>query len=279
MNTIKRLSNFFINFCEENKINYDAGIVTNGYCIDESTISLFKEAKINHCQITLDGTEETHDKRRIFSDGSGTFSTIINNIIKYGDSIPNLVIRVNIDKDNTHALKELKERFRNVGKSKIRILPAPFRNTWNCFEESKCFSCQDFQNFELYCIKSGDVSIALKAIPSIKANHCTADLKNSFFIGPDGSLYKCWCDIGVEKQVVGNISNPTDISNINGYVKFDPYLDAECSICRLLPVCLGGCYHDRTHLNYTPCISMKNNESEYIKNISRFLMKRKFKKQ
>ncbi len=272
--TIRRLSDYFIRFCRENKINYNAGIVTNGYCIDETTISLFKEALISHCQITLDGEEKTHDRRRIYKDGTGTFKTIIDNIIRYGSLIPNLVIRVNVDKDNTEALSGLEERFRKAGIGNIRVLPAPVRNTWNCFDEKRCFSSNEYQDFELSSIKEGNDSLAVKAIPSIKGNHCTADLKNSFVIGPDGSLYKCWCDIGVREQTVGNISSPSDITDPAGLMGFDPYSDEECSRCKLLPVCLGGCFHDRLHLNYTPCISLKGNEKAYIKYISRVLLKK-----
>lgn len=271
--TIKRLSEYFIRICRENRISYSAGIVTNGYCIDETTVSLFKDALISHCQITLDGDEETHDRRRILRDGTGTFKTIIDNIIRYGNSIPNLVIRVNVDKGNTDALTGLQERFRKAGITDIRVLPSPVRNTWNCFEEKRCFSSAEYQDFELSSIGKGNDSLAMKAIPSIKGNHCTADLNNSFVVGPDGSLYKCWCDIGVEGQSVGNISSPYDITDPTGLLDFDPYSDEECSQCKLLPVCLGGCFHDRLHSYYVPCISLKGNEREYIKNISRVLLK------
>ena len=274
VDTIRRLSDFFINFCKENKVSYNAGIVTNGYCINENVLALFDEAKISHCQITLDGNKETHDARRIYKDGTGTFETIINNIIKYGNMLPNLVIRVNVDKGNTCALTELRERFSDAGIRNVRIFPAPVRNTWNCFEDSRCFSSREYQDFELSCIESGNDSMAIKAIPSIKGNHCTADLKNSFVIGPDGSLYKCWCDIGLKEHAVGNISNPSDLTNHNELLNFDAYSDKECSTCKLLPVCLGGCFHDRVHLNYIPCISMKNSEEDYIKYISRVLLKR-----
>ena len=83
--TIEELSDRFISLCKEKNVIYNAGIVTNGYLIDESTLELFKRAQITHCQITIDGTKEYHDKRRILNDGSGSFDVIMKNLLNTGE--------------------------------------------------------------------------------------------------------------------------------------------------------------------------------------------------
>ncbi len=77
-------------------------IVTNGTLLDSKHWDIFKEYPLTNIQITLDGKKETHDKRRIRHDGTGTYDIIMNNILKFVDEFPNvqMSVRVNIDKEN-----------------------------------------------------------------------------------------------------------------------------------------------------------------------------------
>lgn len=53
-------------------------IVTNGYLINDDTISFFKDSELNHIQITLDGCRENHNRTRFLKhDKSGTYDIIL----------------------------------------------------------------------------------------------------------------------------------------------------------------------------------------------------------
>lgn len=270
--TIEELSDRFISLCKEKNVIYNAGIVTNGYLIDESTLELFKRAQITHCQITIDGTKEYHDKRRILNDGSGSFDVIMKNLVKYGRNINGLTIRVNIDRDNLDAVDEIKNYFDKVGIKRIRVLPAPVRNTWNCFSEEKCLSMEEYFEFEKSSIEKGDFDVLTKSFPSLRANHCVADSQSGLVLDPEGNIYKCWCDLGIKQNSIGTIFEPIDTYIKNDLISFDPFSDEKCSKCKLLPVCLGGCFHDRLNANFGTCIPFKSNEETYIKYISQALV-------
>lgn len=63
-----------------NNHGYHFTAITNGYDL-EHFIDLLSPDKINHLQISIDGTEEKHNNRRThFSDGK-SFQKIMNNIV------------------------------------------------------------------------------------------------------------------------------------------------------------------------------------------------------
>jgi len=79
---LKRISTEIIGLCAENKVVYDGSIITNGLSLKPG---VFKELYLQHnvlnYQITLDGTAEYHDLRRILKLGGETFDIIFKNII------------------------------------------------------------------------------------------------------------------------------------------------------------------------------------------------------
>jgi len=73
---------------------------------------------------------------------------------------------------------------------------------------------------------------------------CTATEKNSFVIGPEGEIYKCWMDVGIKEMIVGDIfeKTPWNMGLIANYMAAgDRFLSPECRECFSLPICDGGC--------------------------------------
>src|SRR5205085_660783 len=114
------LSDQFIQRCTDAGVQYDAGIVTNGYLLDEKLCKQLKERKVNDAQITLDGPPEIHDKMRPLIDGGSSFWRIVKNLhhaIKY----LHIRIRVNIDRKNFDRVEDLFKILENEGlASKLR---------------------------------------------------------------------------------------------------------------------------------------------------------------
>ena len=62
-----------------NESNLEICFVTNGYTLEEY-IPVLKSGKIREIQVTLDGTETIHNKRRFLKSGAGTFDKIVRGI-------------------------------------------------------------------------------------------------------------------------------------------------------------------------------------------------------
>ena len=73
----KKLISYFVDKSVQRQI--DLAVVTNGYLVAEY-LPVFKKARIREIQVTLDGTEEVHDKRRPLKNGGPTFRQIVNGI-------------------------------------------------------------------------------------------------------------------------------------------------------------------------------------------------------
>lgn len=64
MPAIIRLSNFFKNFCQKNKIHFDQSIITNGTTLTDHVCDVLIDLGIKRAQITIDGIKEDHDISR-----------------------------------------------------------------------------------------------------------------------------------------------------------------------------------------------------------------------
>lgn len=233
------------------KILYN-GIITNGYYLNSENQKILKKHNIKFIQITLDGANaETHNKRRFNKDGSGSWDEIISNIdVLINDKefeLDNLSIRCNIDEKNKNEFKILKENLlkRWDNDKRLFIHPAILQD-YNKEDNIECNYISDKEASE-YLIKQARKE---KNIPYFSYNigGCSATRLNSYLIGAEGELYKCWNDLGRKEQVVGNIFDD-NIGNkeflFNCLSSPNMFEDKECLECPLFFVCDGGCQLNR----------------------------------
>jgi uncharacterized protein len=270
IDVVERLSREFLKICEENDIEYNASIVTNGYLITGEILELLNELKITSMQITLDGFRDVHDARRPFEDGSGTFDVIINNLRQNKDILPNVTLRVNTDRENPDAVKHVAALLDKDGLSdKVRPYLGRIMSENDGYDGSKCFNVCDFakEDFSHYRQLHNDENFMSK-YPRLVGNACTADRLNSFVIGADGGLYGCWVDIGKEGRAIGHLlekaAGQRNDRLFLDYMLFDPTTNTSCSACKLLPVCMGSCPYRRMLNDADRCSGLKYVLRDYL---------------
>ena len=64
-------------FCAEKNIEFASGIITNGTLLTAEIVSQLINYNCQQIQITLDGMPDTHNARRKYKDGKGSFEQII----------------------------------------------------------------------------------------------------------------------------------------------------------------------------------------------------------
>lgn len=225
--------------------NYNAFMVTNGFCLDKIVDSI-NELKITGLQITLDGTKETHDKTRHLINGNGTYDKILSNIdLLLSKCAINVSIRMNINTANSNQYALLHRILQNRYGQKVHLYPA-FVHDYNgscqvgtCFDDNlkkatflkKLFYEKGIYTKDLYPVRI--------------SKGCMSQNMNSFVVGPDGELYKCWHHLGVKEKIVGNIFSEQCITNYSllsdMMIKGDVLFDDTCKSCILFPSCTGGC--------------------------------------
>lgn len=231
-----------------------AGIVTNGYLLNNEKIAQLNDLKINSVQITLDGPQQVHDRRRLLAGGGPTFQHILRNIDALMDSsyTGTCTIRVNIDRDNRACFTELGAFLRDRFKGKKLFIYADHVDTslGHPYDHACCLGLQEWTDFTFDEYHRGSLMPTGGFYPAGNLDSiCVANTHRSFVLGPYGELYKCWADVGQPELVVGNIHNEEPITNTElraeYYTGTDPYNDPECRKCSVLPICGGGCANKR----------------------------------
>lgn len=231
-------------------LKYSSGMISNGYLLTPDKVALFEELQISSVQITIDGSEQTHNSRRFRKDGSPTYKTILKNIEEAQKCSPKTTIhiRVNVDRTNSDEFFDVLSYFYAKKYPNVSVSPG-FVNDLSGTDRNHCVYDNDaiavflkeayyrygYQNKLIY--------------PTNILQVCAVRNPNTVVVGPSGELYKCWNDIGNLNRSYGYIDGRmTNEAILYEYlVKADHLNDPKCNVCKLFPVCNGGCPYQRIH--------------------------------
>ena len=286
LSQLKKISTEIIELCKINNVEYDGSIITNGLSLKPN---IFKDLYLNHnvlhYQITLDGTAEHHDKRRITKKGEHTFNIIFKNIIDiinldcYQEKVKEpILIRTNIDKTNLNSIKDLVDLFaENDAQGKIQFSFAPIVD-WGDKKYGTIdgFTKRDFADIEidllLYAHQKGFL-IDTSLVPKREFMPCMVVAKDSEVFDAFGNVYPCYeftytPAYNEDKHKIGNLLDknfiPNDLATTrNWYNDIRKEDFANCNKCELLPVCGGGCVKN-LYNDETGCPSFKFNISDRL---------------
>ncbi|MCE1158642.1 MAG: SPASM domain-containing protein [Spirochaetia bacterium] len=224
-------------------------ITTNAYLLNSELIkSLFVKYGMKSIQITFDGDKKHHDTRRVLSDRSPTFDTILTNtkklievVRKYALNDREIVIRLNYDDEDIEDIKRFLELFSNEEKKHFYIY---FRKIYN----TKKWKSGNSKIKNLHVLYSLANSKGFKILKQGRSNftYCECDGgRNQLTILPDLSVWKCANDISYQSAKIGFIEKDAplviDEYQLMQWNSKNPFDDVTCSQCCYLPICLGGC--------------------------------------
>lgn len=237
------------NYCKQLDIGFYTSIITNGVLLTEINMSYLKELNCQMIQITLDGTKEIHDSRRMYKSGKGSFDNVIAGIKTTANNsdLPKPVIRINIDKDNYEKTFILIDYLAEIGLTQypidFGIVKADSKSNENYAD--KCFSEDELGNIlERLWIKLQEKSFNIVVQPIRRNSFCGLYSDNAYTIYPSGDVYKCW-ELTEEKHRIGTINSEGELINQQFFyadwmARF-PAETLECRKCKFLPMCGGGC--------------------------------------
>jgi uncharacterized protein len=239
--------------------NIDISFVTNGYNLT-SYIDILKKGRIREVQVTLDGTEVVHNRRRFLKSGAGTFNEIVDGIDACLKNRITVNLRMVIDNDNINNLPDL---------AKFAVEKGWTKSPW--------FKTQIGRNYELHhCQKESGklfsrISLFEKIFDLTKKNpHISEFYKPAYsitkFLSENGSLpdplfdacpacktewafdytgriYSCTATVGKNDESLGTFYPEVmlDRSKIDQWESRDVTMISECRTCNLQLACGGGC--------------------------------------
>lgn len=269
LDVIEALSKQFIDICEEHHINYGASIVTNGYLLNRDVVKKLNELRVHRYQITLDGKKEIHDVNRPLANGGGTFDVITKNLIDVKDIIPSVSLRINTGKHNVNDVQDI---YKWVSENGLEEKVSPYlgKITSSGNDDpttSMCLTTDEFVLARINLVKQGIDTAAgtFTFYPNPVRCYCGADNNSVYVIDSDGSLYKCWDDIGHKDLAVGNIKEGLNYSpTFFAYMQYSALDDDDCKNCPALPLCMGGCPHRRLFKLPDRCSEFKDHLKEFL---------------
>jgi uncharacterized protein len=220
------------------KINYRAGITTNGYLLNQHLLDQMASVRILDFQITLDGPKEIHDRRRLRADGSGSYEKIWNNLLllKATPHPFKILLRIHFDRDTVACLDPLIQdvkrdlitdpRFEVCFKGLLRM-GGPNDDRLNVFSESEANEQRESLMRKLY----GD------HVPVEEPFICYAAKPNALVIRSDGTLAKCTVALNDPRNKVGVIHRDgtveVDMSRYRPWLTGLAKLDLDILACPL----------------------------------------------
>jgi uncharacterized protein len=253
----KELVEYFVAKAESNGL--ELSFVTNGYFL-EDYISILSGGKIREIQVTLDGTEVTHNSRRFLKGGEGTFERIVRGIDACLENRININLRMVADKENITNLPDLAGFAIEKGWTKSRFFKTQIGRN---YELHHCQSAPDrlFDRISLYqaiyeLIKENphiiefykpSYSIAKfiseqGELPDPLFDSCPA-CKTEWAFDYTGHIYSCTATVGKNDEILGTfypeVTRKDEIIRI--WESRDVTSIDECRECSVQLACGGGC--------------------------------------
>jgi len=182
-------------------------------------------------------------------------------------AIPKLVergvfvkVRMNVNMETIKRVDALLEEFyekglfsQNEKGGLVHVYAAPIFDG-GCGSNNECYSRMRMQDFAKEVSRIRDWYLEKKITHYGHQNNlkftgetCTANKRWEWVINPDGTLAKCWHHAADPTKSVGHVSDIDlffdyrTLAGGNKFHAFNPFTNAECYDCPVLPMCMGGC--------------------------------------
>ncbi|ADK79789.1 anaerobic sulfatase maturase [Sediminispirochaeta smaragdinae] len=233
---------------------------TNGTLVTKEFARFFKEHSFL-VGISIDGSEELHDKFRKDRSGNGSFSRVMKGYEYLKDEGVDVNILTSVNSHNSEHPHEVYAFLTSIGATYIQFIPIGKANgTCDCpysvgAEQWGSFLCHVFDLWKERDIGKVFVQhfdMLLARYMNYPATLCVhAPLcGRAIVLEHNGKIYSCDHFVDHDHEL-GNITKESIVSMLNsekqirfGRSKIDN-LSMGCKECEFLPLCFGGCLRNR----------------------------------
>lgn len=247
-----------------NKSGYSFSAITNGFDLNLFSEILAKN-KIEKVQITLDGDNDFHNKRRFHYKLGASFEKILDNILLVLDNDVQVLIRSNIDELNVESVRNLINKFKEMGwmaHPNFHFYPAMLKdNPNNILDNQKTkiinyIKTTDFEtiNDEFKNNRGALSDLILSALKQkqplpLRPTFCGA--QNGIYIfDPFYKIYCCLESIGIPQNIIGDYEQGVKwTDNFSLWKERNTSTIQSCNKCPYALICGGGCTAKVMHIN------------------------------
>ncbi len=235
---------------------------TNGYSLEKFS-DILSEYPFKELQITLDGTKEYNDKRRVYIGGGGSYEKILENIALALAKGIKVSVRINTGPENFERVHELKQVFEDKGFSdheefSYYYAPTDGENypgkdygvsysdivenlTRNGYEKKDAM-----EHVSIYGHLVSAVNKLLEKqsyLPAVDS-YCGAE-NMMYLVDREGAVYTCWDFAAMDEMRVGRLDTDREkfafTFDLLKWTFRNVAQMPECMKCPYVFVCRGGC--------------------------------------
>lgn len=242
-------------------------IVTNGTHVEEFLPLLQQhQSAVESLQITLDGPKTVHDRRRFYSNGTGSFEPIVHGVDRLLEAGFFVRLRTNVDRQNIGEIGELlafmeRREWTTYRHFICELAPVTYHTQFVSYEsvmrEEEIVDTILEDSPDLLGAKSpchlgmfrilNHITSALEAqragvrvLPTF--TYCEATEGSVYVFGPDGAIYPCPDAVIDRKWAVGEYAPLfwLDEEQMKMWRR-DIFSIPSCRDCEIATLCGGGC--------------------------------------
>jgi uncharacterized protein len=259
--------------CQLYDIKLRSDIVTNGILLTPEISELLYAHGIRSVQVTIDGPETIHNKRRIYpADPTNNYKIILDNLLKANGNI-RFNIRINIDKTNKDLIFSLiddliKRKIWPYKKNVSIYLAQVISNDRKVGLSNEEFA--DFDDRVRYYLMNKYNEITQTNNAKLRFHYPTYGgdvrcgygmFRDTWVISYNGDLFRCWESVGKKEHIVGTVKDLLEDfgQSIFEKLKVDNQTFERwgCFECKYFPICASNCPWDY--------LSSSNNERRCTK--------------
>lgn len=225
-------------------VSFTWAISTNGLLLEPAFAKAMAAFGSGTIKITLDGDQETHDRKRVHRDGRGTFEPSLAKAAAVARECPE--VRVNIggqfQAGEESSFARLLDRLESEGLAG-KLGSVRFNRVMEAGGcGGGCGTSAPGESLVQLGRKAAERGISRIPTGGIdEINPCSLHWDRPSVIDPSGLLYKCFAVAGRPEMSVGDVFGaPARVDPINAARPW-----GECRDCALQPVCLGRCVGGR----------------------------------
>lgn len=243
----------FQELCQKYSVKGQFFMSSNGMLLTPKLSQDLASRGLTQIQISLDGTENIHNIRRMGKRGQPSYKETMQGIKVAVQNIPDVTIKVNFDRHNRFAIGELFDTLIDEGlKDAVNIkleaiayqfpdANVPHNPAYVMPPESK-----ELATAYLQLMMDANVRGLQVTHDTAHTTPCMFSSHHGVIIGPSGNIYKCVSLVGRSEFKVGSVfENDYDKIEYSNQMNTTKRL-AQCyeEKCPYIPVCAGGCAYE-----------------------------------
>lgn len=269
--------------CKKAKVPLTGSMSTNGYLLDEKCFNELIKCKVLYFQITVDGTQESHNFLRPHITHDNSYQKILSNLKSISRNIRGyykINVRINMTKSIEKALDSVIENFRFFAdNNKFRIHWQYVRDFGgeqvHELEQEMVTNFGGVDQFIDVATENGIASLH-EIYFGVGAGLCSACKSHSFILDQNGCIFKCTLamyDENATDNCIGFIDG-------KGSMIIEEYKNAcwilkgreaeKCENCFCYPICFHKvCPYLRRYKKEDGCFSEKNRLKYFLRDMSK----------